>query len=331
MKRHLHLIALLLLCPCLSMRGQEAEPNLETYVDELIDCLSPTAAPSDLDQDYVALMQELIDLKTPQYVIESFVAWLNGSKLRVGFFGGDKRLWEKVEAVAKEWEKWAAITLEFREANGEFRTAAVGTELNADIRISFDPKGGNRSKLGRTAQRFGKSVRTMNLGDPAKYPNGPRFARVVLHEFGHALGFQHEHQHPTDKCDINMDAAIKHFAKKPNEWSADVTRSQLEAIPMNSGLKLSDRDPESIMHYHLPAVCFESGTKSPCFVKEAQKLSSLDKKGAGLVYPKSQAPGFGGSIVTELEALAGNPSLSKKSRDYVRAELNSISKLSPVP
>jgi hypothetical protein len=310
-----------------SLVAEELSPKTpENYPDELIDCLELGEAHG--QQELIAALDELAEIKAPQYVIDSLVAWPTGKPVRVGFFGGNETLWAKVESVAKEWEKWANISFTFRDSsNNKFHVTEMGKALDADIRIGFVIKGkgsGNWSLLGKNAARTSHNERSMNLGEPAAYPNGPRFTRVVLHEFGHALGFQHEHKHPVDKCDINMEQAIKHFAGPPNGWPPEKTRAQLIALKPARGLILSGRDSESIMHYHLPKECFNSKEKSPCYVAEARSLSLLDKKGAGLAYPKTSGPGYDDSILPELQSLVKNERLSERTRKVLQRELDTL-------
>lgn len=98
----------------------------------------------------------------------------------------------KVQAIAKEWESLANLTLEF---------VTSGT---AQIRISFAEKGFSWSTVGTDA---------LTVVDPtccrttlARADLELReYQRVVRHEFGHALGMIHEHQNPAAQGQIPWD------------------------------------------------------------------------------------------------------------------------------
>ena len=68
------------------------------------------------------------------------------------------------------------------------------------IRISFDPSSGSWSLVGRRCEEVvNNEEATMNLSGVRSTSTsiGLEERRVVLHEFGHALGLIHEHQSPS--------------------------------------------------------------------------------------------------------------------------------------
>ena len=52
-------------------------------------------------------------------------------------------------------------------------------------------------------------------------PTTTEYERVVVHEFGHALGAIHEHQNPKGGIEWNLPAVYKYFAGPPNFWSKE--------------------------------------------------------------------------------------------------------------
>jgi hypothetical protein len=107
-------------------------------------------------------------------------------RITVWFLGGDPELHVRVRAVAAKWTGPGM-------ANVEFLFLDNGP---ADIRIVFGPGQGSWSYLGTQCRQVDPSEPTMNYGWLT--PNAPDdvLRPVVLHEFGHALGLIHEHQHP---------------------------------------------------------------------------------------------------------------------------------------
>lgn len=78
------------------------------------------------------------------------------------------------------------------------------------------------------------------------------FARVVYHEFGHALGLAHEHQHPHDNCtdEIDWPRAYAFYAAAPNNWTSEQVDANLKTLKDSAGLRLSDKgDGQSIMRF----------------------------------------------------------------------------------
>lgn len=110
--------------------------------------------------------------------------WLKGSTITVKLDTAASRyVREKVEQYAREWTKYANIGFKFV------------TEGEADIRVTFKAGKGFYSYIGTDAKFF-KDKETMNLGWFDGKTSDKEFRRTTIHEFGHALGLNHEHQHP---------------------------------------------------------------------------------------------------------------------------------------
>lgn len=96
---------------------------------------------------------------------------------------GTKIQQEKVKTVVKEWEKYANIKFRFT------------TSSNATIRISFDPSDGSWSYVGKDILSIRRNQATMNYGwVSTRQGISAEDRSVILHEFGHTLGYLHEHQ-----------------------------------------------------------------------------------------------------------------------------------------
>lgn len=107
------------------------------------------------------------------------------------------------------------------------------------------------------------------------------FNRIVLHEFGHALGFIHEHQNPEGNIKWNIPAVYKHYTSEPYYWKIeDINKNILEKYSSNQ-LNATKFDPYSIMVYAIPDnLAFGISTPSNT------TLSELDKTHVSKLYPQ---------------------------------------------
>src|SRR5437868_14082357 len=92
---------------------------------------------------------------------------------------------------------------------------------------------------------------TMNYGWLRDNTPNDEYSRVVLHEFGHALGCVHEHQSPKFTRKWNTAAVMKYFKGPPNYWSPDDIRHSVLEKYSPRGVSATRFDPKSIMLYPL--------------------------------------------------------------------------------
>jgi len=194
--------------------------------------------------------------------------WPPGSILNVRFLGGAPQIRQRVEHYAHQWEEFANIKFNFV------------TSGPAQIRIAFMEGDGSWSYLGTQALIFSdQQIPTMNYGWLQPTTDEEEYARVVLHEFGHALGCIHEHQHPENGIPWDKEKAYAYYGQQGwtrsevdtqvfQQYSADITRA-------------SDFDRDSIMMYPIP----EQITVGDFAVGWNRQLSELDKKFISQLYP----------------------------------------------
>jgi serralysin len=169
--------------------------------------------------------------------------WEPNAVVRVKFVNGDDALKQRVREVAERWTApgMADLTLNFIE------------EGNAEIRIDFAPGKGSWSYLGTVCRDIPADKPTMNYGWLTADSPDDELQRVVLHEFGHALGLIHEHQNPEGGIKWNEPAVIAQLSGPPNEWDEETIRRNVLDHYATDDVTSTPVDPDSIMMYPIPA------------------------------------------------------------------------------
>jgi len=280
----------------------------------------------------------------PQFVINKTKRWAPGQTIKVAFRGGSKELHEKIASKANIWTSFANLKLDFGKnpATGEYRKWTPQDEqFAANIRISFNWQG-YYSLVGTDSDNpsiTNPREESMNFSGfdqalPADWES------VVLHEFGHAFAFEHEHQHPAGGCDFRWDDDPGYEKKTdqfgqfipnnnrrpgiytvlggpPNSWSKETVDFNLRQLSASSAFMTSTFDVKSIMQYHFDAWMFEKGEQSSCFTQtENGVLSALDKEGARKLYPFAPqdvavANGERVEAIKSVQAIKSLPSATK--------------------
>jgi hypothetical protein len=197
--------------------------------------------------------------------------WKNGETITVSFLDGDPALQKRVRDMAQRWTAPEMANLEFQFLNHN----------NTDIRISFKNKG-SWSLLGKYCRnRTDTSLPTMNFGWLTPASTEEVLRRVVLHEFGHAVGFIHEHQNPLNSIQWNRDAVISDLQGPPNNWSIDEINTNMFDQPPLNDVFATPVDKASIMLYPIPA----SWTLDGFSAALNSDLSADDRALAKKIYP----------------------------------------------
>jgi serralysin len=197
--------------------------------------------------------------------------WGSKFNLRIRFLGGEQSIRDKVRQHAEEWRKYADILFTWVEQG------------DAEVRISFIQNGSSSSAVGRDAlKKTDQTTPTMNYG--WLYENTPDddVRQVVLHEFGHALGCIHEHQHPENGIPWDKPKVYAYYWDHHKWDKARVDRNVLNAYDKTLLKATGELDPLSIMLYPVdPALTdnqFSSGWN--------KTLSEPDKQFIKSMYPR---------------------------------------------
>jgi len=146
-----------------------------------------------------------------------------------------------------------------------------------DIRIS-DDEGlkGNWSAIGTQARHIDEDQPTMHLD---RTDDSKKFRSTALHEFGHALGLLHEHQHPQNTLDWDRPQVYDYYTS--DAFSEAMVREHILEPDNRPGLQITPYDPQSVMHYEIPAELRRNGQGTP----KNTTLSAGDQQAIRRLYP----------------------------------------------
>jgi hypothetical protein len=250
------------------------DPTSENWHDQLSAVL--TAAPSSATQAEEAIEPKTTETdhnrreasKRPKVGMRARL-WEVGSTLTVRFLDGPRALQSKIEDAAVQWLEYANLRFEFAD------------HKKAQIRISFNKDGGSWAFLGKDGLDVPASEPNVNFGWLTGKSSRKEVELVVLHEFGHVLGLQHEHSNPASTLKWDRPAVYKFFAAT-NGWSReDVDQSVFSIWPPAYFPIHKVFDRESIMMYEMQASFFVDKKE----ITRNGQLSALDKQFVAALYP----------------------------------------------
>ena len=169
--------------------------------------------------------------------------WNEGDVIRVKFLEGDESLQDRVRQTAERWTEPGMANVQFQ---------WVDQDDDAEIRIAFQEGDGSWSYLGTVCRSIPATDPTMNYGWLTPDSDDAELNRVVMHEFGHALGLIHEHQNPEGGIQWNEPAVIADLSGPPNSWDEEQIRVNVLSHYPQEDVTSTPVDADSIMMYPIP-------------------------------------------------------------------------------
>jgi len=177
----------------------------------------------------------------------------------------------KILAYANKWNQYGNIR--FREStDGQVRIARTSGE-------------GYYSYLGTDILSISKSQPTMNLEAFSTSTPDSEYDRVVCHEFGHTLGFPHEHERKEVLALLDIEKTVAFFQSHYG-WDRQTTMEQVFDPIDPATIQATAADVRSIMCYQFSGACTKNGQPVP----GGNVIDATDGQFVTKVYPPITAP-----------------------------------------
>jgi hypothetical protein len=199
------------------------------------------------------------------------------------FLDGTPELNSRVASIARQWTLYGDIEFNFGDWENPRNCSTSGTP--SDVRISYEAEG-DWSFIGASSTRASLNVATLNLGtlrdvNLQDLDNGT-FNKVILHEFGHALGFHHNWLAPSSGCDTQIDWDVVYRQLNTQGWSREQIDRNFRFL--GESVFIGSFDRRSVMNYEMPAEFFKEGASSKCYPAPLNELSLRDKLSVYSIY-----------------------------------------------
>ena len=245
-----------------------------------------------------------------------------GVQLSVSFLDGAKSDLRK--RILLHMNAWG------QKANVKFaETSGVGQVRIARLE-SPEEEAGYWSYVGTEILEIDENLPTMNLDGFTMRTSEAEFRRVVRHEAGHTLGFDHEHMRSDIVKLIDRDKAVSFFDKDQGWTPEEVKEQVLTPLAKKSIMGTKESDPLSIMCYQLPAAIMKNGKA----IKGGKDINPTDHAFAASIYPKKSRaatpPPFDLEDIAQASPESAQPG-SREQPDATTPPRPATGALSPAP
>ena len=178
--------------------------------------------------------------------------------------------------ILRHLNAWSKTTnVQFVETRGTGRVRIARLDSPPDM-------AGYWSWVGTEILEIDLDQPTMNLEGFTMRETEAEFRRVVRHEAGHTLGFDHEHMRRELVSKIDRKKAFDYFDRTQGWTKSEVEEQVLTPLDVKSIMGTTEADPTSIMCYHIPREITKNGKA----IVGGLDINANDFRFAGSIYPK---------------------------------------------